>query len=98
MLVAAHDQTRSIAARQLTVASFQSPELDPEGPALLAADEPTRTAAVGVFANNITHAARATRGVAVVSAALNDPAKAVRAPESAPSTPSASSGSTTTPP
>lgn len=79
MLTADDDDTRQIAARQLTVASFQAPELDPDVDALLASpDEPMRTAAVCVFANNITYAPRRDRGVAVVSAALHDPAKAVR--------------------
>jgi hypothetical protein len=79
MLTGADDDTRKIAARQLTVASFQARELDPDVDALLTStDEAVRAAAVGVFANNLTYASRRDRSIGVVSAALHDPDKTVR--------------------
>ena len=79
MLADPEDATRQAAARQLTLAAYYDPNLDND-----VDDAPherrraTRAAAVGVFADNITYAPRRDRTIAVLSAALHDPAKDVR--------------------
>jgi hypothetical protein len=79
MLIDASEDTRKIAARQLAVASFSAPDIDREVDAVLnGGDDAARAAAVGIFASNITYAPRRARSIAVVSATLHDPTKAVR--------------------
>lgn len=79
MLTEPSNKTRQAASRWLTVASFYDSNLDNDVDRLLAStDDPTRAAAVGVFADNIAHAPRRDRTVTVLSAALHDPVKDVR--------------------
>mgnify|MGYP001267349719 CR=1 FL=1 len=79
MLTDQHDPAREAAARLLAFASYHAPDVDSEVDAVLnGADDIARAAAVSVFANNITYVPRRDRSVAVVSAAFNDPVKAVR--------------------
>lgn len=79
MLTDADENARAIAARQLAVASYRGANIDSAIDAVLNSnDEIARAAAVSVFANNITYAPRRDRSIAIVSAALHDPSKAVR--------------------
>lgn len=79
MLADPDDKTRQAAARQLALAAYYDPNLDNDVNGLLtSADDATRCAAVTVFAGNITYAPRRDRTIAVLSAALHDPAKDVR--------------------
>jgi hypothetical protein len=80
MLAEPDDKTRQVAARWLTLAAYYDPNLDSDVDVLLArgADDATRGAVVGVFADNITYAPRRDRTIAVLSTALYDPQKEVR--------------------
>lgn len=78
MLTDPNGEARATAAQQLTVASFDAPELDNQVDAVLDGDDIARAAAVDVFATNITNKSRRDRSVAVLSKALHDPSKAVR--------------------
>jgi hypothetical protein len=79
MLTDPGDDTRQIATRQLTLASYYDPSLDDEVDALLASgDDVARTAAINVFADNVTYAPRRERSIAVISAAFHDRVKDVR--------------------
>ena len=79
MLAAADDDTRKVAARQLAIASYQAPTLDSDVDAVLrGGDDTARAAAVEVFADNVRYPPRRVRSMAVIAAALHDPAKTVR--------------------
>lgn len=79
MAVAADDDTRRVAARQLAIASYQNPSLDSEVDAVLnSGDDTARAAAIEVFADNVTYAPRRDRSMVVIAAAFHDPAKIVR--------------------
>lgn len=79
MLAESDDNTRQAAARWVTLAAYYDPNLDNDVDTLLtSADDATRAAAVEVFADNVTHAPRRDRTIAVLSAALHHPVKDVR--------------------
>jgi hypothetical protein len=79
MLADPGDDTRQIATRQLTLASYYDASLDDDVDVLLAsADDASRAAAVSIFADNISYAPRRDRSIAVVSTAFHDPEKEVR--------------------
>jgi hypothetical protein len=79
MLEGPDDNTRQAAARWVTLAGYYDPNLDNVVDNLLTSDDDTtRAAAAEVFADNVAHAPRRDRTIAVLSAALNDPVKDVR--------------------
>lgn len=79
MLADPDDHARQTAARWLTLAAYYAPTLDNDVDVLLTgADAAVRAAAVGVFADNVTHLARRDRTMAVLAEALHDPNKDVR--------------------
>lgn len=79
MLAEPDDQTRQAGARWLTLAAYYDANLDSDVDVLLTgADDATRAAAVGVFADSITYVPRRDRTIAVLSTALYDAEKVVR--------------------
>ena len=79
MLAATDDDTRTVAARQLAIASYYAPNLDSDVDAVLrAGDDTARAAVVEVFADNVAYLPRRDRSMAVIAGALHDPAKTLR--------------------
>ncbi|MGB3411191.1 MAG: hypothetical protein WBA45_08325 [Microthrixaceae bacterium] len=79
MLADPNGRSRGAAARWLTLAAYYDPALDEEVDLLLTGtDQVVRTAAVGVFADNVAHLDRRDRTIAVLAEALRDPVKEVR--------------------
>lgn len=79
MLAEQDDHARGAAARWLALAAYYDPSLDEDVDFLLTGnDAVVRAAAVGVFADNVTHLERRDRTIAVLASALRDPIKDVR--------------------
>ncbi len=78
MLSAADERTRKVAAHQLAIASYHVPGVDSDVDGVLEGGHDAVRKAVEVFADNVTYRPRRDRSMAVIAAALHDPAKAVR--------------------
>lgn len=78
MSASASDLVRQTAARQLTVASYLDPTLDPAVDEIFAGDEANRAAIAGVYAANIVHPDRRERAIDMLGRALRDGSRTVR--------------------
>jgi len=72
------EDVRRAGARQLAVASYRHPDLDPLVDAALNSDETTRAGVVEVFADNVTAPDRSDRANTVLIRAFGDPSPVVR--------------------
>ncbi len=72
------DEVRQAGARQLTVASFADPTLDPRVDTALSADDATRLGVVGVFAANVIEPNRRERIFEVLTQSFADSSNQVR--------------------
>ncbi len=78
MSSSASEGARQIAARQLAVASYLDPTLDPAVDEAFAGDEANRAAITGVYAANVLHRERRDRAIQVLGRALADESRVVR--------------------
>ncbi|MDP9418734.1 MAG: ATP-binding protein [Actinomycetota bacterium] len=78
MSSSASEPARQIAARQLAVASYLDPTLDPAVDEAFAGDEANRAAIAGVYAANVVHPERRERAIQMLGRALADDSKTVR--------------------
>jgi hypothetical protein len=78
MINSTTDGVRQAGARQLTVASFARPELDPLVDAALNGDGTTRSGVMGVFAANVSNPGRRDRVFKVLKRGFGDPSREVR--------------------
>jgi hypothetical protein len=78
MIACPVEEAQQAGARQLTVASFAAPELDPLVNAALKGDEATRVGVLGVFAANVTDHRRRDRAVQALKQGFADPSPKAR--------------------